>query len=206
MAKNGNPSCDYNLAGIPVRGHSVGGFETWIHLPAMGVSFDIGRASDASLGCDTILFTHSHIDHLGGIATHAAARALRGMRPPTYLLPPHTIPHVEKLLDAWRALDGGELPCNLVPLGLGSEYEIKNRYFARPFPALHRGAAQGYVISEFRDKLREEYCGLPGLEIKKKRDAGEAIYNRAETPLVAFTGDSRIDVVDREESLRKARL
>jgi ribonuclease Z len=202
----GQVDMDYNLAGIPVRGHSVGGFETWIHLPAMGVSFDIGRASDASLACDTILFTHSHIDHLGGIATHAAARALRGMRPPTYVLPPHVIPHVEALLDAWRSLDGGDLPCNLVPIGVGGQFEIKNRYFARPFPAIHRGKAQGYVISEFRDKLLAKYRGLPGQEIKRLREQGDTIYDRTETPLVAFTGDSCIDVIDREEGLRRARL
>ena len=197
---------ELNLAGMPVGGHSVGGFETWIHLPAMGVSFDIGRGCDDSLACDTILFTHSHIDHLGGIATHAAARALRGMRPPTYVLPPHAIPHVEKLLDAWRALDGGDLPCTLVPLAVGEEFEIKNRYVARPYHAIHRGLAHGYVISEFRQKLRACHHGKPGHEIKQLRDSGAEIYDRTEVPVVAFTGDSCIDVIDREESLRKARL
>jgi ribonuclease Z len=197
---------ELNLAGIPVRGHSIGGFETWIHLPAMGVSFDIGRACEDSLACETILFTHSHIDHLGGIATHAAARALRGMRPPTYLMASHAIPHVEKLLEAWRNLDGGDLPCNLVALDVGGEHEIKGRYFARPYHAIHRGPAHGYVISEFRDKLKPIYRGRPGIEIKAIRERGEAIYDRTEAPLVAFTGDSCIDVIEREEPLRKARL
>ena len=197
---------ELNLAGIPVGGHSVGGFETWIHLPAMGMSFDIGRGHEDSLACETILFTHSHIDHLGGIATHAAARALRGMRPPTYVLPPHVIPHVKKLLDAWRSLDGGELPCKLVPLGVGEGFELKNRYIARPYHAIHRAAAHGYVISEFRDKLKQVHHGKPGQELKRLRDAGESIYDRGEVPVVAFTGDTCIDVVDREVDLRKARL
>ncbi|MFT6363995.1 MAG: ribonuclease Z, partial [Planctomycetota bacterium] len=96
--------------------------------------------------------------------------------------------------------------CTLVPLGVGDEFELKNRYIARPYHAIHRAAAHGYVISEFRDKLMECHHGKPGHELKQLRNDGVSIYDRTEVPVVAFTGDTCIDVVDREEGLRKARL
>jgi ribonuclease Z len=153
-----------------------------------------------------VLFTHGHVDHLGGIASHAASRALRGMAPPTYVLPPRVVPGVEALLEAWRGLDGARLDCELVALGPGDELPLKGRHLVRPFAADHFGPAQGYGIWEVREKLRPEFQGRKGAEIRDLRQAGVEVTQRTETPLVAFTGDSRIDVLDREPVLRQARL
>ncbi|MDF1798377.1 MAG: MBL fold metallo-hydrolase [Planctomycetota bacterium] len=194
------------LAGIEVRGHSVGGLETFIRLPELGLCFDIGRAPESSLSTELVLFTHSHIDHLGGVSSHAASRALRGMGPPTYVVPPPIAPGLQDLLEVWRGLDGANLPCKIVPLGPGDELTIKGRRVVRPFPAHHFGAAQGYVVWDAREKLLPELAGLSGDEIKARREAGEPVTARIETPLVAFTGDSRIDVLDVEPVLYQAKL
>lgn len=193
------------LAGVKVRGHSVGGLETWLGLPELGFCFDIGRAPEASLSTPTVLFTHAHVDHLGGVASHCASRALRGMAPPTYVVPPEVVPGLEALLEVWRGLDGADLPCRVVGLGPGEELAVKKR-LVRPFRAHHFGPAQGYGIWDVREKLRERYRGLPGERIRALREAGTAVTRRTETPLVAFTGDSRIDVVEAEEVVRTARL
>jgi len=194
-----------SLAGLELRGHSVGGHETWLDLPGLGLCFDIGRAPEASLSTETVCFTHAHVDHLGGVVSHCASRSLRGMSPPTYVVPPAVVPGLEQLLEVWRGLDGAELPCRIVGLGPGDELAVKKR-LVRPFPAYHFGPAQGYAVWEVRDKLRAEYQGLPGQRIKELREAGTPITDRHETPLVAFSGDTRIELVEAEEVVRTARL
>ena len=62
------------LAGILVDGVSVGGVETCIDLPEFKLAFDIGRCPDDAVLRPTILFTHAHMDHMGGVAWHAATR------------------------------------------------------------------------------------------------------------------------------------
>lgn len=193
------------LAGQTVEGFSVGGLETYIRLRELGLCFDIGRAPEESLSCGMVLFTHGHVDHMGGVISHAASRALRGMAPATYVVPPPLAPKLEALLEIWRDIDGADLPCNIVPLGPGESLLHKRRYRIRPFRAPHFQPAQGYGIWEQRSKLREDLRGCSGSEIRAAREAGEDVNVTTEFPLVSFTGDATSDVFD-EEVVRKAKL
>ena len=194
-----------SLAGLTVEGVSVGGLETYIRLRELGLCFDIGRAPEESLSCGMVLFTHGHVDHLGGVISHVAARALRGMAPPTYVVPPPIAPRLEALLDLWRQIDGADLPCTVVPLGPGDELLHKGKFKIRPFSAPHFQPAQGYGIWSLHAKLRPEFEGLGGLEIKALRERGIAVSSASETALVSFTGDARSDVLN-EEVVRTAKL
>ena len=75
------------LAGIDIEALSVGGIETCIHLPRHKLAFDIGRCPPEVVKVETVLFTHAHMDHMGGVAFHTSTRSLRNMRPPTYVIP-----------------------------------------------------------------------------------------------------------------------
>jgi len=194
-----------SLAGQTVEGFSIGGLETYIRLRELGLCFDIGRAPEESLSCGLVLFTHGHVDHLGGVISHVASRALRGMAPPTYVVPPPVAPQLERLLDLWREIDGADLPCHVVPLGPGDELSHKQRFKIRPFRAPHFQPAQGYGIWELRTKLRPEFQGLAGGEIRDLRAAGVDVKLETELPLVSFTGDATADVFD-EEVVRTAKL
>lgn len=193
------------LAGQTVEGFSIGGLETYIRLRELGLCFDIGRAPEASLSCGMVLFTHGHVDHFGGVISHVASRALRGMAPPTYVVPPPLAPKLEALLELWRDIDGADLACEVVPLGPGDELVYKRRFVIRPFRAPHFPPAQGYGIWERRPKLRPELRGLPGEKLRELREAGEELNVHTLTPLVSFTGDAMSEVFD-EEVVRKARL
>ena len=97
------------LAGIDVDGISIGGLETCIDLPQLKLAFDIGRAPDFAVARETILFTHAHMDHMGGVAWHCATRSLRHMKPPTYFVPRENVDAFEELFEAWRKLDRSTL-------------------------------------------------------------------------------------------------
>ncbi len=195
------------LAGIEVAGVSIAGLETSIDLPEWRLCFDLGRAHYFALARSTVLFTHPHMDHLGAVGWHCATRAMRGMPPPTYVVGREYLAPLAKLFEAWRELDGSRLPHALVALSPGEEFELGHQRFARAFRSFHRVPCQGYVLGERRQKLREEFLALPGAEIARRRAAGETeLFELQEMPLVAFCGDTLIEVLEREEVLRRVKL
>lgn len=198
---------ELELAGIQLRAISAGGIETFIDLPGFKVAFDIGRCPPEAVGRKTVLFTHPHIDHMGGVAYHAATRALQGMPPPTYVVPRASVEGFERLFEAWRGLDNSELEHETVPLGPGEEYVLNERRVVRPFRALHTVPAQGYAIWSRTHKLKPEYRALSQAEIRTLRvERGVEVTELVEVPEVAFSGDTRIEIVEREEVVRRARL
>jgi len=193
------------LAGLTVSGVSVGGMETSIRLRELKLAFDVGRADRDVLNCETILFTHGHVDHFAGVIAHVAARGLRGMRPPTYVVPPHLEAPLHRLLDLWREIDGASLACEVVPLGPGDALAHRGRLSIRPFAVSHVAPAQGYGIWEQRKKLRPEFAHLAPQEVRDRRQAGEELTELIEEPLVAFSGDARAEVLDLDV-MRRAKL
>ena len=194
------------LNGLELRALSVGGLETCIWLPGRRVAFDIGRCPLEVVDCRTVLFTHAHMDHLGGIAYHTATRSLRKQAPPVYVVPHHCTEDLARLFDAWRALDRSDMPHELVPLGPGEEHVLASGLRARPFRSPHSAPCQGYGLWSRKEKLKPEFHGLDGPELARMRRAGIVLGDTLETPEFAFTGDTLIEVVEQQEVVRRARV
>jgi ribonuclease Z len=192
--------------GYRVEGLSVGGIETAIDLPDLKLAFDVGRSPEGVLARETILFTHGHMDHMGGIAYHAAMRALKNLRPPTYVVPPECAEGVRALFEAWARLDHARHAHSLVVLAPGEEWQLRPGWIVKPFRSPHSAPCQGYGIWRRREKLRPELAGLSSEEVGRRKLAGERVTESTLTPEIAFTGDARIEVVEREEVVRTARL
>lgn len=196
-----------NLKGIAVDAISIGGLETCIQLPGFDLAFDIGRCPGSSVHRNTVLFTHAHIDHMGGITWHSATRSLMNLTPPTYLVPTENVEAIEALFAAARRLDHSELPHSLVPVGPGDEHRLACGLVARPFRSVHVVPCQGYALWQQKKKLKPEYSGLSGPEIRDLRVVrGVEVTDTVEEPVVAFCGDTRIEVLQRESVVREARV
>jgi ribonuclease Z len=194
------------LVGIDVEAVSVGGLETCIELPGWNLAFDIGRCPPTAVRRQKILFTHAHMDHAGGVAMHAATRDLMGMSRPTYWVPRENHAGFERLMEAWRALDHSDIPCDIRACGPGDVIDLGGGRSAIPFRSPHRVPCQGYALVSNRKKLKDELVGLPGPELQRRRMAGEEISVASRLVEVAFTGDTLIEVVEREPLVREARL
>lgn len=195
------------LAGVDVNAISIGGHETCIDLPGFKVAFDVGRAPDFSVARELVCFTHAHVDHMAGVVWHCATRALRGMKPPRYVIGKENEAAFRDMFDAWRRLDRSELPHELVIVSPGEELALSSEHRLRPFFSPHRAPCQGYALWSRRQKLKQEHLGLAPNEIRALRaKQGDAVFDTIETPEVAFCGDTLIDVVEREEVVRKAKL
>lgn len=194
------------LAGIEVDAISIGGMRTCIQLPRMGLAFDMGCCPPRAVSQQTVLFTHAHADHMASVVLHCATRHLLGMKPPHYVIPSENEAAFTELFAVWRRLDRSELPCHIQPLGPGSEHLLRHDLVASPVRAYHRVAAQGYVISRRKQKLLPEWIGRDHTEIRAARLRGESITTTVESPEVAFTGDSRIEILDKNPEMYLARL
>ncbi|MCB9761454.1 MAG: hypothetical protein H6739_16545 [Alphaproteobacteria bacterium] len=194
------------LAGIAVDATSVGGMETCIQLPGYKMALDIGRCPRTAVYKDSVAITHGHMDHVGGICFHAATRSMLGLEPPTYFVGHENINAMKALFNAYRRLDRSRLAHHLVPIGPGETHPLPGGKLLRPFRSVHRVPCQGYSIWSSKQKLKPEYHGTPGHELARLRREGVEITDTVEAPELAFTGDTMIEVVEREEVVRTARL
>ncbi len=195
-----------NLAGTAIKGVSLGGLETCIQLPGLDLAFDIGRCPRSAVQRSQVCFSHAHLDHLGGVAMHVATRALTGLAPPTYLLPQANVTDLKQMLASWRRLDRSRLPCRIQGAAPGDRFPLRGDQELRCFGTTHSVPSLGYAVWSRKRKLRPEYQGLPGPQIRDLRLSGVEITEERWSCDVAFTGDTLVDVLDREPWLYQARL
>jgi ribonuclease Z len=194
------------IGGIDVVAVSVGGFETCIEVPSWQLCFDIGRCPPSAVKHRRVCFTHSHVDHMGGIAHHVSLRDLLGMPPAEYLVPEPSHGAFCALLDAWRALDRSELPANVRGVTPGDAIETGRDRRIHVFQSYHRVPTVGYALERRSRRLKPELVGLPSDRIVAMRAAGVDIHDEANAIELAFCGDTLIEVVEREEHVRRARV
>ncbi|MBN1337007.1 MAG: MBL fold metallo-hydrolase [Deltaproteobacteria bacterium] len=194
------------LAGHAVQAVSVGGLETCVQFPGLDLAFDIGRCPRSAVQRSRVLITHAHLDHLGGIAMHAATRALTGLEPPLYLVPAEVVPDLEALLATWRRLDRSRLPCRIVPCRPGDTLSLGRDLEVRAYRSDHVVPSIGYALWSRKHRLKPEYRSLPGSAIRDLRYAGTQVAEEVWTPDLAVPGDTRIDLLDQEPTLLDARL
>lgn len=126
---------------------------------------------------------------------YVATRGLFRLCPPTIFVPACLRDFVERLFEVHRAMDQSELNHNLVPLEVGEEYELRRDLKVRAFRTYHAIPSQGYVIYSVKQKLKQEFIGLPGSEIKRLKLSGVEITNTVSTPEIAFIGDTTADFI-----------
>ncbi|WVZ77036.1 hypothetical protein U9M48_024939 [Paspalum notatum var. saurae] len=183
------------IEGYPVEGISIGGQETCVIFPTLSLAFDIGRCPQRAVSQEFLFVSHGHLDHIGGLPMYVATRGLFRLRPPTIFVPACLKDPVERLFEVHRAMDQSELNHKLVPLEVGEEYEFRRDLKVKAFRTYHAIPSQGYVIYSVKQKLKQEFIGLPGSEIKRLKLSGVEITNTVTTAEIAFTGDTTADFI-----------
>ena len=176
--------------------------ETCIEVPSFGLLLDVGVCSTSSVNQPRAVISHGHLDHVGAIALHAARRALRKMSEGTYYVPRSIAREVEAHFNDAGALDGQISPRRLVPLEPGEDAPIDGRRWVRPFLTYHRVPSQGYTIWERRHRLRDEFREKSPTELGDLRRRGVVIDEPYDAALLSFTGDTRVEVLERVPELQ----
>ncbi|XP_071710649.1 tRNase Z TRZ1-like isoform X2 [Rutidosis leptorrhynchoides] len=131
----------------------------------------------------------------GGLPAYVRTRGLEKMSPPTIVVPTVIKESVEKLFEDFRDIDRSELNHTLIGLDIGEEFFLKKDLKVKAFKTYHRIPSQGYIVYKVKQKLKPEYVGLPGDEIKKLKFSGVEITSMVTSPEVAFTGDTTSEFI-----------
>ncbi|KAJ7960468.1 Nuclear ribonuclease Z [Quillaja saponaria] len=181
-----------SIEGYPVGGLSIGGHETCIIFPTLKVAFDIGRCPPRAIYQDFLCISHAHMDHIGGLPMYVATHGLYGMKPPTVVVPTCIEEDVENLFEVHRKMDHSELKHYLIGLDVGEEFYLRKDLKVKAFRTYHCIPSQ---------KLKQQYIGLSGNEIKNLKLSGAQITCTLTEPEIAFTGDTMSDFILDENNI-----
>jgi len=189
MLKNA-PIQELKLGEITIEGYSRAAVQTYWRIPEWKIGFDLGAHPWDFMGTGTWFLTHTHLDHVAALPVYVARRRMMKMDPPTIHLPEAAIAPVEAILRNFSRLDRGRLPCHLVPVTAGSEFELSREMVVTAHPTAHTVTSFGYVVWQRRRKLKQEYAELSGDRIRDLRLSGVEVTEERRVPLLGFTGDT----------------
>ena len=175
---------------LTIEGYSRAAVQTYWRIAELKIGFDLGAHPWDFMGTPTWLISHVHLDHIAALPLYVARRRLMKMAPPRIFLPEYSIDHVRQMLRSFEKLDRGRLPCELIGVNEGQEYELSRELVIRVLKTHHTVPSVGYVIFDRRHKLKAEYSDLSGEKIRDLRQAGKEVTEEKRVPLVGFTGDT----------------
>jgi ribonuclease Z len=95
------------------------------------------------------------------------------------------------MLKAWQRLDRGRMNCELIGVKSGDVLTLSREHrVARLFPTTHTVPSVGYIVYDVRKKLKPEFHGLKGDQIRDLKFQGIEVAAEFLTPMLAFTGDT----------------
>lgn len=191
---------------LSIEGYSRAAVQTYWRVPEMKIGFDLGAQPWSFMGTPTCFVSHTHLDHVAALPVYVSRRRMMKMEPPTVYLPAHAAELVEKLLRTFSRLDRGRLPCSLVPLSPGDEVELSREHVVTVTATTHTVPSLGFVVWERRRKLKPEFFGLPGSEIRDLRLAGTEVTTEMRIPRVAYLGDSSPAGLDASPAMYEAEV
>ena len=175
---------------LSVVGGARAGDGSLILLPQLHLALDAGRAHRALPAMTTVVISHGHVDHLGGIAYWASQRQLQSMGAARLLAPRAIAAGIEELLATHARLEGGQpYEVDVVAAEAGARFSLRRDFDLVFFPTDHWVPTLGSRLVWRRHRLLPEYADLPGEEIARRRSAGETVTEEIEADLLAYCAD-----------------
>jgi ribonuclease Z len=193
-------------AGIAIEGVSIAGHESFYKVPGFRVLLEFGRAPDDTVGYSTVCLTHGHLDHAAGLAHHASRRTLQGLPPARIFAPEEAVPDLEAWLAISHRLENVEYGVHVTPAVPGRTVALRNDLELKFLPGRHRVPTVGYLFSETRRKLKDEFLDLPGEKIAALRAGGVEVTRRVDAPLLAYPGDCGPAIFEAAPEIFSARV
>jgi ribonuclease Z len=176
--------------GLTIEGYSRAAVQSYWRIQELKIGFELGGSPWSFTGTPTFFVTHSHLDHLASIPVYVARRRMMKMEPPRVYLPIEAVENVQRLLHVWQRLDRGRMMVDLVGVKPGDEIELSREHVVTAFATKHTVPSLGYVVWDRRKKLKPEYQGRGGEEIRELRLAGTEVTQEVRVPLLCYVGDS----------------
>ena len=190
---------DTSWGELIIVGGSRAGDGTVILLPQLHLALDAGRAHRALPAMTTVVVSHGHVDHLGGIAYWASQRQLQSMGPARLLAPRAIAPGIEELLATHAGLEGGRpYEVEVIAVEAGESFSQRRDFDLVFFPTDHWVPTLGSRLVWRRHRLLPEYTDLTGDEIARRRSSGETVTEEIEADLLAYCADCGPGVLENQ--------
>ncbi|EMI19095.1 hypothetical protein RMSM_03974 [Rhodopirellula maiorica SM1] len=176
--------------GLTIEGYSRAAVQTYWRVNELKVLFDCGGQPWDFMGTPTMFISHAHLDHIAALPAYVSRRRMMKMDPPVIYLPDSAVDTTWDMLQLFRRLDRGAMPCELIGLLPGDETSISREYIVTSLKTRHTIDSLGFVIHQRRHKLKPEFQGLEGDKIRDLKLAGTEITEETRVPVFAYTGDT----------------
>ncbi len=188
-------------------GGSRAGESTLILLPQLHLALDPGRAHRALPPMRTVVLSHGHLDHLGGLGYWASQRYLNSMPPAKVIVPEPIESEIRSLLATFARLEGGEpYQVEVIPATDGARYQLRRDMELVFFSTDHWVPTLGTRILWQKRRLRPEFAHLPEPEIARRRLSGEEVTQEVTKEILAYCGDSGPGLLDTRPELFDAEI
>lgn len=184
------PFDTYKHKSLTIEGYSRAAVQSYWRIPELKIGFELGASPWAFMGNRTFLVTHGHLDHLAALPVFVARRRMMKMEPPVIYLPEEIVEDAWRVLRAWQKLDRGRMVCELIGVKPGVTVDLSREHRFTVFPTRHTVPSVGYIVYDVRKKLRPEFNGLSGEQIRDLRLQGTEVSAEFLSPLLCFTGDT----------------
>jgi ribonuclease Z len=192
--------------GLTIEGYSRAAVQTYWRIPELKVGFDLGAQPWSFMGTETWFVSHGHLDHIAALPVYVARRRMMRMEPPRIFMPEEALDPVQRILRQFTRLDRGRMPCELLPLKPGEEVTLNRELVVTASATRHTVPSLGFIAWERRQKLKAEYQGLTGEQIRDIRLSGQPVTTEQRKPLVAYLGDTSPEGLDNCPAMYEAKI
>jgi ribonuclease Z len=200
------PFLSHTHRNLTIEGYSRAAVQSYWRIPELRMGFDLGAQPWDFMGTANWAITHTHLDHIAALPVYLARRRMMKMEPPTVYLPEHSQAPVESMIRAFQRMDRGRLPCNWVLVNPGDEIELSRELVMTVHETTHTVPSVGYLIWDRRMKLKAEFLGLSGSQIRDLRISGTEISSEVRLPLLAYTGDTSPPGLEKNPDMLRAQV
>jgi len=182
---------DTSWGSLTVAGGSRAGEGTLILLPQLRLGLEGGRPHRALAPMNTLLVSHGHMDHIGGLGYWASQRYLNSMGPGTVIASVAIADQLRALLETLAQLEGGRpYDVTVVPVTDGDQRPLRPDVELDFFATDHWVPTLGCRVIWRTQRLLAELAGLTGEEIAQRRRAGLPVTDERRVDLLAYCADS----------------
>lgn len=197
---------EYEVGGYTVRGRSLGGMYTGLHVPQLGAMLDVGTAMRSACAAPNLFLSHAHVDHIGALPAMLGMRGLTGVTKALRIFAPTAVAEgLPAALDAFSVMHRWAFDVELVPMAPGDVFQLRRDLWVRAIKTHHPVPSLGYVFFRRVKKLRPEFLALPGPEIGRRRRAGEGLFDETEILDLGFATDTLPRVFETAPELLKVK-
>ena len=185
-----------------IEGYSAAMYSTWLYYRPARLLFDAGEGVSLTMrnfifGIETVLISHGHYDHIGGLAgmIYSRASAMGDKEKPLTIYHPGGWDAIESF-KRYIQTAAGHLKYELkwVEAEDGQEIDLGDgRAKAVAFKVQHAyNLCLGYKLVEDRVRLKNQFKGMAGSEIAKivKEKGRDFINDTYRKNVLAYCGDS----------------